>query len=74
MKKSLLFLAVMCQLILYANSKTPPSIFIDSNVSALSTNDFRIDPLTYHLFSHGRAGELYIDNQWMNVSQIAEKI
>lgn len=73
MKKSLLFLAVMCQLILYANSKTPPSIFIDSNVSALSSNDFRIDPLTYHLFSHGRAGELYIDNHWMNVSQIAEK-
>lgn len=72
-KKSLLFLAILCQLMLYAKKETPESIYIDSSISKLSVPKAKSNIQTYHLFSHGRSGELFVDNQWMNVSQVAER-
>lgn len=71
-KKSIFFLAILCQLMLYANNETTNSVYIDSSISEFSTAPINSNHLTYHLFSHGRSGELFIDNQWMNVTQIAE--
>lgn len=72
-KKSLFFLAILYQLMLYANNKTTKSIYIDSAISELSVSAENSDLNTYHLFSHGRSGELFIDDQWLNVAEIAEK-
>lgn len=72
-QKSLLFLAILCQLMLYAKNKTTESIYIDSSISELSASAKNSNPQTYHLFSHGRSGELFIDNKWMNVTEIAQK-
>ena len=72
-KKSLFFLAILCQLMIYANNRTTKSIYIDSSISELSVPTENSNIQTYHLFSHGKSGELFIDNQWMNVSEIALK-
>ena len=74
MKKiPLLFLAILCHVMLYSKSKENDPIFIDSSVSELKVNSASINSKVFHLFSHGRSGELFIDNQWMNAIEIAEK-
>ena len=72
-KKFILFLTLLVQVLFYAKNKTVESIYIDSSISELSVPAENSNLNTYHLFSHGRSGELFIDNQWMNVSEIAEK-
>lgn len=72
-KKTLLFLAILCQIMIYANNKTAESIYIDPSIPKLSASTTNLNSQTYHLFSHGRAGELFIDNQWMDEIDIAEK-
>lgn len=74
MKKiPLLFLAVLCHVMLYSKSKANDPIFIDSSVSRLTVQTGSINSNIFHLFSHGRSGELFIDNHWMDAVEIAEK-
>ena len=74
MKKiPLLFLAILCHVMLYSKSKANDPIFIDSSVSGLTLQTGGINSNIFHLFSHGRSGELFIDNHWMDAVEIAEK-
>jgi hypothetical protein len=58
--------------------KNPPSkqlvssVFIDKAVLDLSINQGQLTEGVYHLFSHGRPGELFLDDQWRNAHQIVE--
>ena len=74
MKKiPLLFMAILCHVMLYSKSKANDPIFIDSSVSGLTVQTGSINSNIFHLFSHGRSGELFIDNHWMDAAEIAEK-
>ncbi|KIA85988.1 protein of unknown function [Kaistella jeonii] len=72
-KKLFLFLAILCQLLFSAKNKTTESIYIDSSVSGLTIPTQNANQQFYQLFSHGRSGELFIENHWMNVNEIAER-
>ncbi len=49
----------------YIDADLPDKDIILSGLNEIQSNS------TYHLFSHGRAGELLIDGQWLDAKQIA---
>ncbi|MCB9261801.1 MAG: DUF4347 domain-containing protein [Flavobacteriales bacterium] len=51
----------------------PNNVFIDGKLENLKVPDSEcIDKQVFHLFSHGRPGELLVNGQWMDAHQIAE--
>jgi hypothetical protein len=48
-----------------------PNFFQDSALRGLRLNDANLDGQTFHLFSHGRPGELLINGKWLDTKGIA---
>ncbi|WP_027376129.1 DUF4347 domain-containing protein [Kaistella palustris] len=72
MKKNLVFLlAIFCHAFLFGKSPGHTSVYVDASLTNLSVSDKIINPQTFHLFSHGRPGELYVNNEWMDAPKIA---
>ena len=69
----LFFLALFCQIFMYGSNKSNQSIFIDSSVNDISISAKKADQQSFHLFSHGRSGELFIDNEWLDATKIVKK-
>ncbi|MEN9548906.1 MAG: hypothetical protein RIR12_1497 [Bacteroidota bacterium] len=61
----------------FDNSTKRQNLFIDKSVVSLFSNSSLIeggandDASTFHLFTHGRPGELHIENKWLNAEEIA---
>lgn len=72
-KNLLVVLAIICQTLLYGKTFTESSVYIDPSISELSVSGKNTSAQSFHIFSHGKAGELFIDNQWLNATQIAAK-
>lgn len=49
-------------------------MFIDSSVEGLPTQPDQLAKNTFHLFSHGRPGELLLEKEWLDAKGIAEFI
>ena len=72
-KKAFLLLMVFCQLFFFAKDKNDHPIYIDSSIHELTITTDKLNQQSYHLFSHGRSGELFIEDQWLNANEIAIK-
>lgn len=54
------------------NTKPQDSIYIDQSLENLNFPMVQVDRDVFHLFSHGKPGELFIEGQWKNARQVAE--
>lgn len=50
--------------------KTSPSVFIDASLSNFPTVKIKEEKKAFHIFSHGRPGELFINGQWLEKEKI----
>jgi hypothetical protein len=59
--------------IVKAENKTAPksNVFQDAALPELPLHDVKLDNHAYHVFSHGRPGQLLIWDKWMNAREIA---
>lgn len=72
---SILALLVSSQSLLFANTPLPPLCLPDavSPSAAHLLIDAAVEEANhFHLFSHGRLGELLLDGKWLNAPQIAQ--
>ncbi|UJF28644.1 DUF4347 domain-containing protein [Kaistella sp. 97-N-M2] len=72
-KNLFLVLAIFCQALFCAKNKAASSVFVDPSVPKLTLDSSNPNPETYHLFSHGRPGELLVEHEWLNAAQIAKR-
>ncbi len=64
-------LCVLCCGVLFSEEKS--NLYIDSTISIVSNSSFKENSkTTFHLFSHGKAGALFLGNEWKNPVQIAQ--
>ncbi len=52
-------------------TSNPSSFFIDPALNNLDISGVLTSSNTYHVFCHGRAGELLIEGQWLSAQEIA---
>ena len=57
---------------IYAKSSIQNSIYVDQSLSTLHLNG-GVSSQSFHIFSHGKPGYLFIDNQWLSAPEIAVK-
>ncbi|MDQ6480569.1 DUF4347 domain-containing protein [Dyadobacter sp. LHD-138] len=55
-----------------SNEEYKSNVFVDINVNKYSLNEGVLDHNTFHLFSHGRSGQLSINGHWLDAEQIAK--
>jgi len=72
-KKLLLFLLVCVQAFFFGKSVGNDSSFVDPAVTNLAITDKIFNTKSFHLLSHGKSGELFINNKWLNAYEIATK-
>ena len=54
------------------NKSSNTSIYIDASLKNLNFPPVKVEGDVFHLFSHGKPGELFIEGEWKNAKQIAE--
>lgn len=72
-KKLLLFLLLSMQTFLFGKSLIDETIFVDTALKHLSVPDQVSNPQSFHILSHAKSGELFINNEWLNAVDIASK-
>lgn len=63
----LLFISIFFGIYLFGNQKNNDNLFIDPAINKinLDVGQSKTDR-SYHVFSHGKSGELFINNQWLD--------
>lgn len=65
------FVFVLMQVFIFGKIKAGPNLFVDSSISNFSVSEKIDQSNSFHIISHGKAGELFINNRWMNAAEIA---
>jgi len=68
MKRLYLFITILIAGLSFGSKKD--NIFVDPAISSIRFEDAP-STKSFHIYSHGKPGALYIDKQWRNAEQIA---
>lgn len=57
-------------ILIYSAPPKNESVYIDQSLPSLVVNN-SVTSKSFHIFSHGKPGELFIDNKWLDAPEIA---
>lgn len=70
--KGIILLFFFGFILTFSKSPNQKSFYIDRSLPKLEIN-VKANLQTFHIFSHGKPGYLFIDNQWLSASKVALK-